>query len=85
MENAKLYSKYQVRNAGGEPLDSGTFVLRPYNRDGTVRDRAAVAALRAYALACAEDDFDIPHNAIQAWLHRPIDHPATQTLNVPQQ
>lgn len=83
MENTGLYSKYQVRAQDGEALDSGTFVLRPFNADGTVHDEGAVRALRAYADFCVVADFDEIADAINQWLAKPSGHVATRTLNVP--
>lgn len=46
---SQLFNKYHVRTPDEQPLDAGCFVLRPFNSDGSVRDPAAVAALKSYA------------------------------------
>lgn len=83
MINKSLWSKYHVRTPSEQPLNSGTFVLRPFNADGSVNDQSAVNALRIYALNLAEADMNVAANAINAWLANPKEHPATQHLNVP--
>ncbi len=75
-----LFSKYHVRTKSENPLDSGTVVLRPFNRDGTVRDPAAVLALNAYAEATQDRSLA---QAIIHWIVNPTDNPATTSLNIP--
>lgn len=82
-ENAGLYSKYKVTTFDGKPLDSGTFVLRPFNADGSVHDEGAVRALRAYADYCVLADCDDIAIALTEWLARPEKNPATRELNRP--
>jgi hypothetical protein len=45
-QDGGLHGKYAIQKADGQPVDYPCFVLRI---DGT--DRAAIAALRAYAMA----------------------------------
>lgn len=77
-----LFSKYQVRDTNGESLDSGTFVLRPFNSDGTIRDVNAGEALNSYAQLVESDNAEL-HDSIMAWLDNPVDHKATKSLNIP--
>ena len=79
---SSLFTKYHVRTSDEQPLDAGCFVLRPFNSDGTVRDPAAVAALRTYAnfLPAAEREL---RAEITDWVDTPGLNPATRELNVP--
>lgn len=79
--NNSLHSKYRVFDANMQPLDSGTFVLRPFNADGTVRDEAAVNALVVYA---EQSKFGPElRDGLYDWLDKPEAHEATTTLNIP--
>lgn len=80
LKEAGLFSKYHIRTPDEQPLDSGAFVLRPFNADGTVRDGAALAALRHYA---ENTPFKVAGVALLEWLEEPRRHPATGTLNIP--
>ena len=82
-ENKYLYSKFHVRTPDEKPLDSGTFVMRPFNEDGSVRDQGAIKALEAYA---RHYQAELPKvaEAIHVWLKNPAGHEATKTLNVPE-
>lgn len=79
---SSLFTKYHVRTPDEQPLDAGCFVLRPFNSDGTVRDPAAVAALKTYAafLPAAEREL---RAEITDWVDGPGLNPATRELNVP--
>lgn len=77
-----LYTKYHVRTPDEQPLDSGSFVLRPFNSDGSVRDAAAVAALRTYANFLPASDREL-RAEIMDWLDTPGLSTATRDLNVP--
>lgn len=79
---AGLFSKYQVRDQNGNALDSGTFVLRPFNADGSVRDFPAWVALREYARCCELEHPDLAKE-INDWTKNGATHPATKTLNIP--
>ena len=74
-----LYSKYKVRDSKGQPLDSGCFVMRPFDADGSIRDPHALEALDAYAESAGGAIAD----AIDDWLDNPEGHEATVGLNVP--
>jgi hypothetical protein len=78
----QLYTKYHVRTPDEQPLDSGCFVLRPFNSDGTIRDPAAVAALKTYAnfLPSAQREL---RAEITDWVDTPGLSQATRELNVP--
>ena len=78
----QLYTKYHVRTPDEQPLDSGCFVLRPFNSDGTIRDPAAVAALKTYAnfLPSAQREL---RAEITDWVDTPGLSLATRALNVP--
>ena len=80
--NEGLFSKYHVRTPDEKPLDSGTFVLRPFNADGSVRDRHAIAALHEYAESCHRDNYELSGQILN-WLNERGENEATQTLNVP--
>lgn len=79
---SKLHNKYHVRTPDEQPLDAGCFVLRPFNADGSVRDPAAVAALKSYAnfLPAAERELRCE---IMDWIATPGLSDATRHLNVP--
>jgi hypothetical protein len=79
---SKLFTKYHVRTPDGHPLDSGSFVLRPFNSDGSVRDPAAVAALRSYANFLPANEREL-RAEIMDWLDTPGLSTATRELNVP--
>jgi hypothetical protein len=79
---SKLFTKYHVRTPDEQPLDSGTFVLRPFNSDGSVRDPAAVAALRTYANFLPANEREL-RAEIMDWLDTPGLSTATRELNVP--
>jgi hypothetical protein len=78
----QLFTKYHVRTPDEQPLDSGCFVLRPFNHDGTIRDPAAVAALKTYAnfLPSAQREL---RAEITDWVDTPGLSQATRELNVP--
>ncbi len=44
-KRAGLYSKFNVTKRNDDPLEVGSFVLVPFNKDGSVRDYCAVHAL----------------------------------------
>jgi hypothetical protein len=79
---SQLFTKYHVRTPDEQPLDSGCFVLRPFNSDGTIRDPAAVAALKTYAnfLPAAQREL---RAEITDWVDTPGLSQATRELNVP--
>jgi hypothetical protein len=79
---SQLFTKYHVRTPDEQPLDSGCFVLRPFNSDGTIHDPAAVAALKTYAnfLPSAQREL---RAEITDWLDTPGLSQATRELNVP--
>jgi hypothetical protein len=79
---SQLFTKYHVRTPDEQPLDSGCFVLRPFNSDGTIRDPAAVAALKTYAnfLPSAQREL---RAEITDWVDTPGLSLATRALNVP--
>ena len=79
---SQLNTKYHVRTPDEQPLDTGCFVLRPFNDDGTVRDPAAVAALKTYAnfLPAAQREL---RDEITDWVDTPGLSAATRELNVP--
>ncbi len=79
---SQLYTKYHVRTPDEQPLDSGCFVLRPFHSDGTIRDPAAVAALKTYAnfLPSAQREL---RAEITDWVDTPGLSLATRALNVP--
>ena len=77
-----LFTKYHVRTPDEQPLDSGSFVLRPFNSDGSVRDAAAVAALRTYANFLPANEREL-RAEIMDWLDTPGLSTATRELNVP--
>lgn len=74
-----LYSKYKVRDSKGQPLDSGCYVLRPFDADGSIRDQNAIYALEEYADSAG----GAIQEAIEDWLDNPVGHEATVGLNVP--
>ena len=79
---SQLFTKYHVRTPDEQPLDGGCFVLRPFNSDGTIRDPAAVAALKTYAnfLPSAQREL---RAEITDWVDTPGLSQATRKLNVP--
>ena len=79
---SQLFTKYHVRTPDEQPLDGGCFVLRPFNSDGTIRDPAAVAALKTYAnfLPSAQREL---RAEITDWVDTPGLSQATRELNVP--
>ena len=81
-DSGGLFSKYYVTTTDGVALDSGTFVFRPFNADGTIRDVDACEALNYYAQLVELDNAQL-HDSIMSWLDNPVDHPATTTLNIP--
>jgi hypothetical protein len=78
----QLYTKYHVRTPDEQPLDGGCFVLHPFRANGTIRDSAAVAALKTYAnfLTSAQREL---RAEITDWLDTPGLSQATRELNVP--
>lgn len=79
---SSLFTKYHVRTPDEQPLDSGCFVLRPFNADGSVRDPAAVAALRTYANFLPASERELRAEILD-WLDMPDLSTATRALNVP--
>ena len=79
---SSLFTKYHVRTPDEQPLDSGTFVLRPFNADGSVRDSAAVAALRTYANFLPASERELRAEILD-WLDIPNLSSVTRALNVP--
>ena len=79
---SQLFTKYHVRTPDEQPLDGGCFVLRPFNSDGTIRDPAAIAALKTYAnfLPSAQREL---RAEITDWVDTPGLSQATRELNVP--
>lgn len=77
-----LYTKYHVRTPDEQPLDAGCFVLRPFNSDGSVRDPAAVAALKSYANFLPATEREL-RCEIMDWVDTPGLSDATRHLNVP--
>jgi hypothetical protein len=78
----QLFTKYHVRTPDEQPLDGGCFVLHPFRANGTIRDSAAVAALKTYAnfLPAAKREL---RAEITDWVDTPGLSLATRELNVP--
>lgn len=75
-----MKSDYHVTAADGSPVDSGCFVLRPFAADGTVRDEAALAAIRTYAQMLPASQRKLRQD-IDDWLSLPGMNDATRHLN----